>query len=51
MAPNFSEKVGHLPRLASGMRRPTDKQSKGVVEAARRLQMALSDVRNSKDMP
>jgi len=50
MAPGYPDKVGHLPRLASGMRRPTEKQTKGIVESSRRLQMALGDVRNSKDV-
>lgn len=45
-----SEKGASLPRLTSGLSRPPAKETKKILEAARRLGMSLGDVRNSKDL-
>eukprot|EP00933_Yihiella_yeosuensis_P022201 TRINITY_DN1747_c2_g2_i1.p1 TRINITY_DN1747_c2_g2~~TRINITY_DN1747_c2_g2_i1.p1 ORF type:complete len:1069 (+),score=159.47 TRINITY_DN1747_c2_g2_i1:99-3209(+) len=50
-APNFGYDKGQsLPRLQSGLTRPSSLQTKKVLEAARQLAISLGDVRSSKDL-
>jgi len=49
LSPSFAENATYLPKLDSGLKRPDKSYSKGIVDAARRLNSVLGSTPNGRD--
>jgi len=49
LSPSFTDHATVLPKLHSGLKRPPTSESKGIVDAARRLSSVLGGAVNGKD--